>query len=434
LFSRFGRPSDILIAKIPVSISAKLNKARNSARSGPRRFKIKHETIAHMEGDLLRRVRAQEGLSRVELARDLNLAPSTVGIYVDHLIAEGFLSESKRVGSEFGRPPTALALNPQGGRFIGVDFEARNIMATSVDFSQRPLEQYHGTIAESDSIDVILAKIEHSICEVLSKDGRRVLAIGVGVPGVIDPVHGVARHYKHIRGWSHIPLAQRLSQRFGVPVFLENNIRSMALAELWFGQGRGLEDFICLGMRSGIGAGIILGGHVYRGSNYLAGEIGDWPCASGEAGASVSTLEEIASLRGLQTALAAGGAAHLAAAGEEFGVEQLLKAAQEGDETVRSLLDRVARTLGLVISQLNHAFNPGKIILAGIFPAFGGVFLERLGECFQHASRSADLPPLAVSDLGKFNGAIGAAALAVHQWKPGTEKPKEEQTLVVAGK
>ena len=394
-------------------------------RSGPRRFKIKHETIAHLEGDLLRRVRAQAGLSRVELARDLNLAPSTVGIYVDHLIAEGFLTESKRVGSEFGRPPTALALNPQGGRFIGVDFEARNIMATSVDFSQKPLKQYHGTITAADSIEVILAKIEHSIDEVLTEDGRCVLAIGVGVPGVIDPVHGVARQYKHIRGWSHIPLARRLSQRFGVPVFLENNIRSMALAELWFGQGRGLEDFICLGMRSGIGAGIIVDGHVYHGSNNLAGEIGDWPCADGEAGEGVSTLEGIASLRGIQAALSSGGAAQMASEGEEFGVEQLVRAAQEGDERVRLLLDRAAKKLGLVISQLNRAFNPGKIILAGSFPAFGGAFLDRLRECFQEASRSADLPPLAVSDLGEFNGAIGAAALAVHQWKPGTEKAIE---------
>src|ERR1700723_1588836 len=117
-------------------MAAKHDSTRNPARSTSRRFKIKHQSIANIEGDLLRKVRAQEGLSRIELARSLNLAPSTVGIYVDHLIEEGFLSEGKRVGREFGRPPTALGLNAQGGRFIGVDFEARNIMATAVDFSQ----------------------------------------------------------------------------------------------------------------------------------------------------------------------------------------------------------------------------------------------------------------------------------------------------------
>src|SRR5580658_8011057 len=298
---------------------------RRTKRTSPRRFKIKHETIAHLEGDLLRRVRAQEGLSRIELARSLNLAPSTVGIYVDHLIQEGFLSEGKRVGTEFGRPPTALGLNAQGGRFIGVDFEARNIMATAVDFSQKPLKQFHDTIAESDSVENILKKIEHAIREVTSNDPRRVLGIGVGVPGSIDPVHGIARQYKHIRGWNNIPLVERLTGRFSVPVFLENNIRSMALAELWFGQGRGLEDFICLGMRSGIGAGIIVDGHVYHGSNNLAGEIGDWPCDG------ASTLEEIASLRGIQAALNPRGSGQ-ASPGEEFGMAQLLKAAENGDE------------------------------------------------------------------------------------------------------
>jgi predicted NBD/HSP70 family sugar kinase len=163
---------------------------------------------------------------------------------------------------------------------------------------------------------------------------------------------------------------------------------------------------------------------LYHGSNNQAGEIGDWPCADGETGAGVSTLEEIASLRGIRAALAASGAARLAAEGHESGVEHWVKAAQEGNETVRSLLDRVAKKLGLVISQLNRAFNPGKIILAGAFPVLGDPFLQRLQECFQEASRSADLPPLAVSDLGEFNGAIGAAALAVQKWKPGTDMPK----------
>ena len=78
-------------------------------------------------------------------------------------------------------------------------------MATAVDFSQKPLKQYHDTIAETDTVEHILEKIEHAIREVKSDDSRRVLGIGVGVPGLIDPVHGIARQYKHIRGWNNIP-------------------------------------------------------------------------------------------------------------------------------------------------------------------------------------------------------------------------------------
>jgi glucokinase len=398
---------------------AKRDDTKSQARLTARRFKIKHETIAHIEGDLLRKVRAQEGLSRTELARSLNLAPSTVGIYVDHLIEEGFLSEGKRVGRDFGRPPTALGLNAQGGRFIGVDFEARNIMATAVDFSQKPLRQFHDTIAESDSVERILEKIEHAICEVISESGRRVLAIGVGVPGSIDPVHGIALQYKHIRGWRDIPLVTRLSARFRAPVYLENNIRSMALAELWFGQGRGLQDFICLAMRSGVGAGIIIDGHIYHGSNNLAGEVGDWPCFvnTSEGASSFVRLEEIASLRGIQASLAASSAM----AGRAFDVSELPKAAKDGDKPVAALLERLARTLGQVLSQLNCAFNPGKIILAGVFPAFGSEFLEKLREHFHASLPTENLPRVCTSDLGEFNGAIGAAALAVHEWKPDSQ-------------
>src|SRR5436190_16361233 len=116
-----------------------------------RRFKIKHQAIANQQADLLRRVRAQDGLSRVDLARSLSLAPSTVGIYVNHLVEQGYLFEGKTSEREFGRPPTILALNPQGGRFIGVDFEARNLMAVEVDFSQRTLNRLHERITLGES-------------------------------------------------------------------------------------------------------------------------------------------------------------------------------------------------------------------------------------------------------------------------------------------
>src|SRR5262245_28116099 len=92
-----------------------------------KRLQIKQKAIAKLEAEMLRRVRANEGLSRVDLARQLHLAPSTVGAYVDRLIHEGFLFERQKVARDFGRPPTLLSLNPEGGRFIGVDFEASNL-------------------------------------------------------------------------------------------------------------------------------------------------------------------------------------------------------------------------------------------------------------------------------------------------------------------
>lgn len=407
-----------------------MSKTLGRAPRTAKRFKIKREAIASQQADLLLRVRAQEGLSRVELARSLNLAPSTVGIYVDHLVEEGFLFEGKSAEREFGRPPTILALNPQAGRFIGVDFEARNIMATAVDFSQRPLKQLHDTITAAEPVESILRKIEDAIKTVGSGDDRKVLAIGVGVPGVIDPVGGTAVSYKHIKGWENVPLVSRLTKRFGVPVFVENTVRTMALAELWFGQGRGLRNFICLGMRSGLGAGIIIDGQVYRGADNRAGEIGDWPCVTTSANGSgqtpankVSTrLEEIASLQSLRNRLASPSRApKLDPQGmpkADAPLEVLLQAALAGDKVVLGFLDRVAQVFGLVLNQLNCAFNPGKIILAGAFTVFGEIFLKRLEQNLNTFAPPGGAPRVANSQLGPFNGAIGAAALAVHEWKP----------------
>jgi N-acetylglucosamine repressor len=405
------------------------SKTPSRAARPTKRFKIKHETIASQQADLLLRVRAKDGLSRVDLARSLNLAPSTVGIYVDHLVEEGFLFEGKAAERDFGRPPTILALNPQGGRFIGVDFEARNIRAVAVDFSQRPLKQFHDTIAVEEPVEKILRKIEHAIKVVAAGDDRKVLGIGVGVPGVIDPVRGIALSYKHIKDWENVPLVSRLTERFRVPVFVENTIRTMALAELWFGHGRGLRNLICLGVRSGLGAGIIIDGQIYHGADNRAGEIGDWPIplerVNGGGGQvpprPFARLEDVASFRAVQQRLAASGrtrANSSAGPKAEVPVEAVVHAALAGDEIALGFLDRVAHAFGLALNQLNCAFNPEKIILAGTIAAFGDVFLRRLQKSLGVFASPAGAPPVVNSQLGPFNGAIGAAALAVHEWKP----------------
>ncbi len=410
-----------------MSIDTKMR--RRPLRGSPGRFKIKHETIAAQHAELLRQIRAHEGLSRVDLARILNLAPSTVGIYVDHLVEQGFLFEGRTRQRDFGRPPTILALNPEGGRFIGVDFEARNIMAVSVDFSQRPLKRFHDTIAAGESVEDILKKIEHAIRSVNEGDDRKVLGIGVGVPGFIDPERGIALNYNHIKGWENVPLVQRLASRFSVPVFLENNIRTMALAELWFGQGRGVRHLICVGMRSGISAGIIVDGRIYRGADNRAGEIGDWPSPATDAarrpakGARLVRLEEIISVKSLQRALPRLLAAGLESTGEDGSSaarEALLEAARAGDNRVLAILDGVAETLAVVLSQLQCAFDPEKIILAGPLTIFEDIFLDRLEHNFKNLVPTPGLPLVVNSTLGEFNGALGAAALAVHEWKPAT--------------
>lgn len=400
-------------------------------------IKSKHELVADLEGEMLRLVRARGGLSRVELSRALKLAPSTAGIYVDRLVREGFLRETEPPSREAaGRPPLHLLPAPDAGRFIGVDLEARNLLATAVDFSQRPLRQVHKAVRASETAGRILSKIEEAIEELIAGDRRPVLAIGLGVPGEIDPVTGTGVRYPAIRLWQDVPLGSRLSSRFSVPVFLENNIRSMALAEMWFGAGRGVAHFLCVGVRSGIAAAVVMNGQLMRGAHYQAGEIGHWACpapvpsssdlrrcqGSGGGGTNATRLEQVASLSAMldsaQRAVADGRKTSLAAIRRKLVIEDLLEAARQSDAWTGSLVREVARVHGWVVHQLKELFDPEKIIFSGPLTSLGELFLAPVREVAQElAGRNLNVE-LTNSTLGQYGGAIGAAALALHQWKP----------------
>ncbi|MDR3404285.1 MAG: ROK family transcriptional regulator [Chthoniobacter sp.] len=380
----------------------------------PRRtVRTKHQIVARVEAELLKRLRAHDGLSRVELARELQLAPSTAGIYVDRLLRDRFIIERRKVDREQGRPPTLLTLNPDGGRFVGVDFEARSILATVVDFSQQVVKQARRAIREGDSVERILAQIEEIIRTVIAGDKRPLLGIGVGVPGTIDPVNGIARGYEFIPGWKDVPLARRLADEFGVPVHLENNIRSMAMAELWFGQGFGLRNFVCLGVRTGIGAGIVADGRLLRGERGSAGQIGKWPVSGPALSAAKPgshTLEGVASLQAIL-------AAARAATKKEMDVTALRTAAEAGNQKILQVLERAADFHGSAIHQLQLLFDPLRVILVGPLAELGSVYLDLLRAAVRRHSPEAQ-PEIVNSALGQFSGAFGAAALALHQWKP----------------
>ena len=389
-----------------------------------------------LESDILKNVRAANGISRVDLARTLGLAPSTAGIYVERLIKEGFLEETDKAERETGRPPKMIRLNPEGGEFVGVDFEARNMLSVAVDFSDKPLRNAHAQIGAGDSVDDIIKKIENTIASVLPRDPKRLLAIGVGVPGLVNSSAGVALHYKYIAKWKNVPLAERLSAKFGVPVFLENNVRSMALAELWFGQGLGVSDFACVGIRSGIGAGMVLDGRLYSGAMHDAGEFGRWRCPilSGKVAGWFGVTEEMASLgpelqdvssvraiqRALQNAIAAGQKTVLKGAKSPLSLEDMLRALQQRDQLASLVIGEAAKCLGWGIAHLSLVIDPEKIVLAGPLTLLGDSLLQPLRAMVESVLSLSEsrVPEIVNSTMGEFSGALGAAALAVHEWKP----------------
>jgi N-acetylglucosamine repressor len=391
----------------------------------------KPHAVADLESAMVRLVRAHGAISRVALARELKLVASTAGIYADRLIESGYLVESKPMARGLGRPPVLITLNPRKGRFIGVDFDARQIMTVALDFAQQPLEQRSRTIPARANTGRVLGMIEESIREIIGPTRDDVLGIGLGVPGPVDAARGIARAYRFIPDWRDVPVKARIAAAFEVPVFVENNLRSMALAELWCGEGRGLQDLVCLGIRSGIGTGIIVGGKLLHGANDLAGEIGRWACpedvapaegVSAEGGERpVRTIEDVASVTAMLAEAGARSAADRTGGAGRPGdvptIAQLLAAAADGDPSARALVERSAALHGWIVHQLALLLDPERVIIAGPLVE-GDVYLDAL----QRATMRLGGPMLGTrvvrSTLGASAGALGAAALAFHHWRP----------------
>lgn len=373
----------------------------------------KPQAVADLESAMIRIVHGEQGISRVELARRLKLVPSTAGTYVDRLIKAGFLRETSAPTRGLGRPPIVLQLNPQAGRFVGVDFDARQVQATSVDFAQQSLKQTRRTIPARANVERVLEILGDTIEEIVGSRPRDLLGIGLGVPGPVDPARGVSLRYAFLPNWHDVPVGPRIAARFGAPVHVENNLRSMALAELWSGQGRGLKNLVCVGVRSGIGSGIIVDGRLLQGSNNLAGEIGRWIAPQGSLAAMTGSrsIEDVASLTALLDA------ADLAT------VADLFAGLERGERRIFRLVQEAATVHAWVVHQLASLFDPQRIVVCGPLVDHSA-YLEPLRAAVERFGGAHLAKILTPSTLGPHAGAIGAAALAFQHWKPSRKQVK----------
>ncbi|MBI1346784.1 ROK family protein [bacterium] len=370
---------------------------------------------------VVRHLQLSRQASRVDLARRLSVSPSTMGLHVDRLLDRGYLCETPSAVTLAGRPPKVLGLNPDAGEFLGLDLDAREIYGVSLDFAQRPLKECTVPIAARDDARQILFRMEQVLNHLHDRQ-RPLLGIGIAAPGAVDIQQGLGLHYQFIRGWKQLPLVAHFQEQFEMPVCLENNVRAMALAERWFGQANEIDHALCLGIRSGIGSGVLMHGELYSGSTGLAGEIGGWPIRRRSA----TTLEDFASLRAilnrLTTAVRRGKPTSLTMTRNRVTSAALFQAITERDALTWKVLREAAREVGRAVAQMILLLNPQRVILCGALAPVEAAFVEPLRQAVRdHLPLiHAQLPDIVASTLGDRVGALGAAALAARHWQPMT--------------
>lgn len=327
---------------------------------------------------LLDALRRFAPLSRAELAARTGLNRSTVSIIVKNLIEEGLIRETDLQSFKVGRPGMLLELDPNGGFAIGVELGVDCISVIQSDFiANVQWREQTSCDPNEDQITILdrAADLTQRALDFGLSQGLRPLGIGMGVPGLVDQRQGKLILAPNLH-WSNVPLRLIWSQRFNLPVFIENEANSAALGEYYFGVAQGVNDFIYLSAGIGLGAGIVLGGELFRGSNGYASEVGHMTvdpngelCGCGKRGCWETQVSPRAVLRRVRNTLETGVHSVLydMADGnlECISFESVVQAASQSDSVALHALQEVGEHLGVGVANLVNVFNPELIVLGG---------------------------------------------------------------------
>lgn len=373
--------------------------------------------------DLIRR---QGPISKADVRRITGLNFTTVTNAVNDLAADGMVQEVGLGSSSGGRKPMLLTLNPTARYVLGCELQSTKLLIGLFDLTGRLVARSEQPKVPLTTPDETVERIVAGIHQVVAEAGiglEKVEGLGVAAPGPLDSQRGVLLTPPNMVGWHNVPLKAMLEAATGLSVVVEKDGNAAALGEVWFGAGQGARDLILIIVDQGIGAGIISGGRLWRGSHSGAGELGhttidiDGPrCSCGNYGCLEAVASGFALARKAVEAIRRGVRSSLAEVMEahgEIGITELLAAANEGDKLALDLLDESGRTLGIAVANIVNMYNPELIVMAGRLAQESSLVLQRARELGTARAFSvfADEVRIVQSALGSQFLVSGAAAL-----------------------
>jgi glucokinase len=304
---------------------------------------------------------------------------------------------------------------------IGVDLGGTKALVGVLAGTEILYESREASTGQSE--DELVELLVREVSE--ARDARpEAKAVGLGIPATIDHDRGIAVSAVNLP-LLDLPIRDLVSERVGLPVFVDNDGNVAALAEYLYGAAQGKPNTVMLTVGTGIGGGLVLGGEIYRGASGAGAELGhtviqaDGPPFQGNC-PNHGCVEALAS----GTALGREGHAaaesapdsalgKLLAAGEKVDGTAVTKAAIAGDETAVGVFELIGGRLGVACSSFANIFQPDAIVVGGGVIAAGDLLLEPARrELRQRALNPMNKTPILEATLGNNAGMIGAAALA----------------------
>lgn len=363
-------------------------------------------------------LREKSPISRSQIARQLNMSVPTVMRIVNDLMDEDLVRMRGTVESTGGRPGSLLEFNGDAYAVVGVDLGGTKMFGTVADLAgiiqhERyvPHKRDNGPRQYFDE----LCEFIQMLLDAPRPPGQCVRGIGVGAPGFTLVPEGVVTWAPSL-GWRDLPLQEMLSDRFDMPVFVENDVNLTALGEWGFGAGRGASNLVSIAIGTGIGAGIIIGGALYRGHNQGAGEVGYLlPGVDflGRCYNQFGALESLASGTGIaERACQLLEQEDKPVPPEGLTAQDVFDAARSGEAWAQQVVGGTVDYLSLAIASISALLDPEIIILGGGVARSADLLIDPILQRLEGVVQF--VPRLVASPLGRRAAAMGAIMLVLN--------------------
>jgi len=378
---------------------------------------IKQRTITATEmrginrSAILEIIRRESPIARTTIARQLGISLPTVMRIVDKLVEDGFVRPQGGTEWSGGRRRPLLEFNADGNVVLGVDMGGTKLYGAISEIGGHIIDEVdmerQGASGEA-CFDLLTKLIDDLLARPGLKD-RCVRGIGVGTPGITHHHEGIVK-WAYALNWKDFPLKARLNERYKLPITVDNDVNLAALGELWFGAGQNVQNMILVTIGSGIGAGIIIDGTLYRGSTEASGEIGHMIPGReflGKSFIDFGALESVASATGIAKK------AHVVSTSTSNpSIEEIFAAAGQGKGWAQSIIDEMVDYLTIAVANLAVSFDPELIVLGGALTPFADVLAESISKRVRGTIPT--LPRLEASNLGLRSTVMGAIVTVLH--------------------
>jgi glucokinase len=297
-------------------------------------------------------------------------------------------------------------------QIIGIDLGGTNLKLALLDLSFKIRNRETLSTANFSQKESLIAAIVYSVNKIIKNNRLKkidILGAGLGLPGPIDVERGLVHFFPNIPGWNEVNLKKILEKRLKLPVFIDNDANLMALAEYKLGAAKGSKNAVCLTLGTGVGGGIIIEGHLYRGSSFAAGEIGHVPinekgpeCNCGGLACLESYIGNRRIMRKAKRIL-----------GRDVSLEELSQLAKNNNKKAIKIWTQAARQLGVALVGIVNVLNPDCIVIGGGVANAGRILFDKVEETILSRAMIVQARRVKVlkSKLGNNAGIIGAALL-----------------------